>query len=599
MLARIAMKIDDRRNPSLELYVFCVCALGLILYGYAVGVTNVMLGSPAQFQRDAGFEGDVETLGMLTSANSLGALIGCAIVLFPVGGMAAGDALGRIVFMRVGAYCFGLSSIAMALTPVGGVAFRVMSERAAVYWFGTFRMIYGIGMSFMYQGTAVYLAELTSQRTRGFYLPMIAVMTMAGDLVGNFVGMPLEPAAGGWRILAVLPAPIAVVYVLYLKGFPNSPRWLILKAADAAEERQRERTSADEETGKSIEQLEMGDLDLKPARDALAILRNTSTKASFSVVDACVRRSRTGVKSLLTANASELDDESKKGIDGEIQEIFKVVKASASAKKSSGCSALDATASRRAMAVSFGLVIFTMLSGVPAMSYFGKHMFEMTGHTPVMASSMTTALAFVKLLATIFLALSLETLGRRKMLLIGTSIQAISTSMLAYVFDGLTWIEDPKHAVSFQLLNGSMADIADAAIFLNAVGFHIGFWALTWTMANELSPLRTRSSILAINALFGWTLSIVTVRFMPVMMKSPGISATYGFSAATLFIAVTFIYLYVPETKGRSLEEVELIMSKADSLRSVVAILNRRDASDDAVEDDDSKAAQPLLAGAR
>lgn len=69
------MKIDDRRNPSLELYVFCVCALGLILYGYAVGVTNVMLGSPAQFQRDAGFEGDVETLGMLTSANSLGALI--------------------------------------------------------------------------------------------------------------------------------------------------------------------------------------------------------------------------------------------------------------------------------------------------------------------------------------------------------------------------------------------------------------------------------------------------------------------------------------------------------------------------------------------
>ena len=591
------MKVDERRNPSLELYVFCVCALGLILYGYAVGVTNVMLGSPAQFQRDAGFEGDVETLGMLTSANSLGALIGCAIVLFPVGGIAAGDALGRIVFMRAGAYCFGLSSIAMALTPIGGVN-GMISERAAVYWFGTFRMIYGIGMSFMYQGTAVYLAELTSQRTRGFYLPMIAVMTMAGDLVGNFVGMPLEPAAGGWRVLAALPAPISVVYVLYLKGFPNSPRWLILKAAGAAEERQRERTSADEETGKNIEQLEMGDLDLQPARDSLAILRNTSTKASFSVVDACVRRSRTGVKSLLTASASELDEESKKGIDGEIQEIFKVVKASSNAKKSSGCSALDAKASRRAMTVSFGLVIFTMLSGVPAMSYFGKHMFEMTGHTPVMASSMTTALAFVKLLATIFLALSLETLGRRKMLLIGTSTQAISTSLLAYVFDGLTWIEDPKHAVSFQLLNGSMADIADAAIFLNAIGFHIGFWALTWTMANELSPLRTRSSILAINALFGWTLSIVTVRFMPVMMKSPGISATYGFSAATLFIAVAFIYLYVPETKGRSLEEVELIMSKADSLRSVVAILNRRDASDDAVSDDDSKAAQPLLGGA-
>ena len=69
------------RNPTIELYAFAVVALGLILYGYPVGVTNVMLGAPSQFQRDAFVEGDVETLGMLVSANSVGALLGCVLAL--------------------------------------------------------------------------------------------------------------------------------------------------------------------------------------------------------------------------------------------------------------------------------------------------------------------------------------------------------------------------------------------------------------------------------------------------------------------------------------------------------------------------------------
>ena len=83
------------RNPTIELYAFAVVALGLILYGYPVGVTNVMLGAPSQFQRDAFVEGDVETLGMLVSANSVGALLGCVLALVPVRGCAAADHFGR------------------------------------------------------------------------------------------------------------------------------------------------------------------------------------------------------------------------------------------------------------------------------------------------------------------------------------------------------------------------------------------------------------------------------------------------------------------------------------------------------------------------
>ena len=270
----------------------------------------------------------------------------------------------------------------------------------------------------------------------------------------------------------------------------------------------------------------------------------------------------------------------KKEIEQELAEIIDVVKTGS--KNGRDCaSAVNTDASKRAMTVAFGLSIMSMLSGVPAMSYFTKHIFEMTGHTPTAASGMTTALALCKLIVTIFVAMSLETFGRRRMLLIGISIQSVAMTLLAFLFDGVTWIEDPRHAVSFQLLNGSIAQVADVAIFVNAVGFHLSFWALAWTVANELSPLRTRATIMAINSMFSWTLSTVTVRFLPVMMKSPGISATFGFCAVNLCATIIFVYLYVPETKGRTLEELEIVMTKSSSLRDVVRRLNRPDEDDD------------------
>ena len=208
------------RNASVELYCFCVVALGLILYGYPVGVTNVMLTSPAQFQRDAGFEGDVETLGMLVSANSAGALIGCALTLVPTRGVAAADALGRVALVKLGAGCYAAASLAMALTPMK--LNEIFGSRAVIRWFAACRLLYGIGMTLTYGGAAVYVAELMSQQTRGYYLPMMSVMTMTGDLLGNFVGMPLERAAGGWRVLAALPVPVALAFYAYARKLPDS-----------------------------------------------------------------------------------------------------------------------------------------------------------------------------------------------------------------------------------------------------------------------------------------------------------------------------------------------------------------------------------------
>lgn len=580
------------RNPLVELYAFAVVALGLILYGYPVGVTNVMLGAPSQFQRDAGVEGDVETLGMLVSANSVGALIGCALALAPVRGTAAADWFGRARFMRAGAALYFCASVGMCVTPVT-LARDALGRYGPALWFGFWRLVYGTGQTLSYSGAAVYLAELTSQRTRGYYLPMIAVMTMSGDLLGNFVGLSLEPAKGGWRVLAALPAPVAAAFWYYAGQLPETPRWLVLKATNDA-------TLARKKTRKVVvgnddvvddddddDDWTVDDLRLDDARASVAVLRSETfgSTSSFSLADACLRRKKRAAAAtlLVPPDPSRQTPEKLDEIEREIRDIVDVIATTsrADARRRDSCvAAIDAPASRRAMTVAFGLGIMSMLSGVPAMSYFAKHIFEMTGHNPTAASGMTTALAFVKLVVTVFVAASLETVGRRRMLLTGISMQCVATSLLAYLFDGVTWIEDPRHAVSFQLLNGSVAQVADGCIFINAVGFHLSFWALAWTVANELSPLRARATITALNAMFSWTLSTVTVRFCPVVMKRPGISATFGFCASCLVAAVGFVYLYVPETKGRTLEELEMVMTRATSLRDVVRRLHSDDDGD-------------------
>lgn len=573
-------EFSGSRNPSVELYIFTTCAVGLALYGYPSGAAVVSLGSNRQFVRDFNLQGDIDALGSLAACNSLGALIGSFLALIPIRGVPSADVYGRIALMRFGAGCYFVGGTLAALTP-GAVSATTAVDGAVrdswgfsstfgVLWFGSCRVIYGVGMALCYQATAAYVAEVSSRSARGFYLPMIAVMTAVGEFVGNFIGLALEPASGSWRMMAALPAPFAAAYAWNISTCPDSPRWLALRAANARRINRRDAGRGHGSGhGHASSTWDASELDLKKARTALTILKSASPKASFNVVDACFRGQRSGMASVL-ANPEVPDEATREEIERELDDIVNVIKSSADAGRRDACSTLNQTGTRRAMYVAFGLGIMSMLSGAPAMTYFTKHIFEMTGHSPIRATSMTTGLAFLRLLVTVFVALTAEYFGRRKMLLIGTSVQLAATTMLAFVFDGLTWVDDAQQAMSFQTLSGSLATAADFAIFANAVGFHLGFWALAWTVANELSPLRTRSTIIALNAIFSWILSIITVRFTPSMMRSPGIGPTFGFCASSLFITVVFVYLYVPETKGRTLEDVENIVANASNLRDVV-----------------------------
>lgn len=588
---------DGFRDVTVERAAFLACALGLTLWGYPLGVTAVAVLSPEQLQRSVKGVGafDVETTGALVASHGAGALLGAMALVTPRpgGGASWADASGRRKMLRASAVIYGIASLGMSVTPIGGVGGRsVGGERLAIGWFMFFRTMYGFACGTCFPTTYAYVGETTSTKSRGRMLVALGVVEMIGELFGDFTGLALERMRGAWRILLALPMPVAFAYYNLVNTIPESPRWLVLRATNEASGRVGSKTDA--ETGGVTRRDESAwtyeDLDLTEARRAESIFRND--RASTSVSDVLFRRRKKIDGGGAISEVFRIPGEGEQSqacrdeIERELRSIADVIiKARKETTKHSCAAIANAPSTRRAMTIAFGLTAFNALSGAPALSFFAKHVFEMTGHSPTIATSMTLGYAFAKLAATVAVCLTLEHVGRRRMLTVGVGIQALACVILAFVFDGVAWIEDPRHAVSFQILSGFLATTADFCVYACGIGHALGFWALAVPLSNEVCPLRARAMILAINSAFNWALQTLAMRFFPVMMKHPGLSYTFGSFAFCLITSLAFIRAFVPETKGRTLERIETAMTEERTLSAVVRRLAReRDGEDKMIE---------------
>ena len=575
-------RANDRARV-VELAAFAVLALGLALWGYPLGVTAVAAVSPNQLSRSLGVPLDAREVGVIVSAHGVGALLGAVGTVTP-----ASDRRGRRAGVAASARLFVAGSLGMSATPIEwlkryGGRFG-LGERAALRWFVFFRATYGVGCGTCLATTAAYVAEMASVRRRGTLLVCMSAVEIVGELMGDFLGLAVERAPGAWRALLALPIPVALAYGWLARMIPESPRWCVLKATNEAMRRRETR-------GEPSDSWTYEELDLAEARAAESVLRNERA-TTIAATDVCVRRSKDGgglSELFRVPERGILSEAMKSDIERELREISDVIR-SQRATSTTCASVVNAPSTRRAMTVAFGLSILSALSGAPALTFFAKHVFEMTGHTPTIASSMTTALALAKLLATAFVALTLERVGRRPMLLTGVFMQLGAIGVLACVFDGIEWIEDPRAAASFQLLGGFVARVADACVVTAAIGHALSFWCLAGTVSNEISPIRARAMVLGFTSAFAWTLQTLAVRFFPIMMRRPGPSHVLGFFACVNAFACFFIWRHVPETRGRSLEEIERAMCEESSLVDVARRLARPRGDDD----DDERA--PLVA---
>lgn len=96
-------------------------------------------------------------------------------------------------------------------------------------------------------------------------------------------------------------------------------------------------------------------------------------------------------------------------------------------------------------------------------------------------------------------------------------------------------------------------------IYVFAVGFCFSYAGIPWIYCAEIFPLRIRSSAMAICTATHWILNLAIARAVPYMVSNLGKGGygTYFVFASCITLSIPFVYFFVPETKGLSLEEID------------------------------------------
>lgn len=579
-------------SPAVERYLFGFFSIGCLLAGYCVGSSNVTLSQQCagQFSEDA----DPETSSKLVAANSVGALAGCLLL------MRLGDALGRRRVIRASAHAFLAGSLLTAGCPCPGQRGFDASATAAVLALG--RFLWGLGGALNFQATSQYVAEVMSQETRGFYLPLLSLVVVVGDLCGAAVGATAESLACGWRVAAAAMALPALALAHVAAVLPDSPRWLALSAVVRARGDARlgrggrgrgdattrfllsdahEATSSGDAPRNVRARTSVEGPNVDEARRALTVLHCTqpSRRSALGIFRRGFPDVVPGAKQR-AALERELENVLRVASDAyEEETTFSNDKNAKDKKnKTSGLFAdvRGSVAARRALFVALALTVLGQLSAGPVIQYFPKHIFELAGHVArdgdagVTAASLTVWTSFFKVVATGVVASFVDTFGRRFFFAFGITAQLAACVVLALAFGNHGWDEDAR-GVRLPAWRGALAD---ASVFLCLIGYQAGFASLTSPIVADVSPMRSRTSIMAAASFLNWSLSSLLTWTFPKVQDEPGIRVMFLAYAAALAASLVFVARFVPETTGRTLEEVELVLAKSASLASAVRVLS-------------------------
>merc|ERR1712203_1052746 len=102
------------------------------------------------------------------------------------------------------------------------------------------------------------------------------------------------------------------------------------------------------------------------------------------------------------------------------------------------------------------------------------------------------------------------------------------------------------------------------SLCIYVLAFSLGFGAIPWLMMSELMAPEVKSISSSIAAASNWTMAFIVTQFYPTLAKKVGNHYTFWGFAGLLVISLVLIIIFVPETKGKSLEEIQQYFRSGD-----------------------------------
>lgn len=426
--------------------------------------------------------------------------------------------VGALFASLVGGVCIDkigsrMAIIVNALVFIAGALLLAFSNSYG--WLLVGRFIVGFAVALSAVSECIYISEISTPHNRGMLVSLNEVAITVGFLLAYVVGLIFIDRSEGWRYMFGLSAVPAAGQLLGMFKLPNSPHFLVLKHRD------------------------------EEAESAVRNLRQLKSTDQ-------VRQELTHIRLSLEAGRS--------------QSCWSL------------CSSADGL--RAAMLIAFGLVMGQQLTGQPNVLNYASTIFEQVGfcgRDPVSATFPTVGLGVVKLAATLVSLLLVDRMGRRKTLLLGALIMAVSLICLgvfalvqqqgsSVIRPTCTDSQPSNHSANATLfvcgsssssdVNPGLRYMALAALMAYVAAYSFSFGPVTWLLLSEIFPAAIKGRAMAVSTSVNWATNLViSATFLrTVQLFSLG-GVFFGYAILT-FLSIIFIFLVVPETRNKTLHRI-------------------------------------------
>ncbi len=502
-----------KMNKSYTILISLIVALGGFLLGFdSAVISGAVKGITIYFEMTEWM---------------LGFSVGCVVFGAMAGNLLAGpmaDRFGRKSILIIVAALFTVSATWSALA-TGYTEFIIA------------RIIGGIGIGGAILIAPIYIAEIAPPKLRGSLVSFNQLNIVIGISVAYFSNYFLVDIEGeSWRWMLGVEAIPAAIYFLSLWTVPKSPRWLIQKL------------------------------------NKVELARKTLMKiGGEEYAEVTVQEIQRGVD--------------KKEEKGRLADIFQSKYATI-------------------MIIALGIAFFQQITGINAVFYYAPTIFEQAGGSTDSSFLQAIVVGLTNLVFTLVAIWLIDKLGRKPLLLIGTTFMTIALLMATFAFNNATYdfnetnlakVTDQEVKTALNDLQGNSYDgqavlfkavqerlneeqflvfkrneitnfininatLVLIAILLYVASFAISLGPVMWTLISEIFPSKIKGIAISVVGFFNSLVSFSVTQVFPWELSNLGPTVTFALYALLSLCAILFVYKFVIETKGRTLEEVEELL---------------------------------------
>lgn len=504
-------------------YIFgltLVATLGGLLFGYDTAVISGTVESLRKFF--------IEPFGLpLDQANALegfvvsSALIGCILGASFAGWIS--QRYGRKPTLLVAAVLFLLSAIGSAW-PEFGLGWPGSGDHTYMYLFVAYRILGGIGVGLASMVSPMYIAEVAPAERRGNLVSWNQFAIIFGMLVVYFVNYSIALQGDsqwlhtiGWRWMFASETIPAFLFFVFLLMVPETPRYLVMRGKTEKALGILDRLVGKAKAAKEIEAIQESFKEKAP-----------SMKPYFTFMGAWLVFFLL-LFGILTAvgntNALEI---------ALIGSFF--------------VSLLFPIRSFGVLIIVVGVLLsgFQQFVGINVVLYYAPEIFKTMGAATDAALLQQIVVGAVNLSFTVLAIFTVDRFGRRPLMIIGALIMACAMIILGTTFY--------THAVGM----GSLI-----CMLVYTAGFAMSWGPVCWVLLSEIFPNSIRSTVMSIAVAGQWIANFLVSWTFPMLDKNQYLTDTFNHGMAYWIygvmglLAALFIWKFVPETKGKTLEQME------------------------------------------